>query len=302
LVFEAARPYEVVVVGNAGIDTSVYLDGPLDLRHETDYTENVDGVGQSGGYSARSFARLGHRTAFLGYIGDDPMGRYLVEEMVADGVDMDHVLIDPAGTNRSVNLMSRDGQRHSFFDGKSHMSVEPDIELWRPVLSGVRLIHFSIPNWARRLLPAARAAGAVISVDLQDVHDIADPYRSDFVAVADVLFLSSVHLCDPRGALDALHRPGRIVVCGMGARGCAVRSDDGYAEHGALSLPQPVLDSTGAGDALAAGTLSAHVLEGHSLDDAVHRGQLAARWCCSHRGSRSLIRSHELEALVNTTT
>jgi sugar/nucleoside kinase (ribokinase family) len=181
------------------------------------------------------------------------------------------------------------------------MTVVPDIEVWRPVLDGARLVHFSIPNWARRVLPAARAAGAVISVDLQDVDDIADPYRRDFVAAADVLFLSSVHLSDPRGALDALYRPGRVVVCGIGARGCAVRSDDGYAEHRAVSLPEPVLDSTGAGDALAAATLSAHILEGRALADAVHRGQLAARWCCSHRGSRSLITGHELDSLVNTT-
>ncbi len=277
------------MVGNAGVDTNVYLDGPLDLGHETSYTENLDGVGQSGGYGALSFARLGHRTEFLGYVGDDPLGRFLIEEMVATGVDMDHVLIDPAGTNRSVNLMSHDGRRHSFFDGKSHMAVEPDIEAWRPVLEGARLIHFSIPNWARRVLPVARAAGAVISVDLQDVRDVDDPYRCDFVAAADVLFVSSVHLPDPRSALDALHRPGRVVVCGRGARGCAVRCDEGYHEHGAVSLPEPVVDSTGAGDALAAGMLSAYVLEGRPLHEAVRRGQLAARWCCSRRGSRALV-------------
>ena len=45
--------FDVVVVGNAGIDTTVYLDDPIDLGRETDYAENVDGVGQSGGYAAR---------------------------------------------------------------------------------------------------------------------------------------------------------------------------------------------------------------------------------------------------------
>ena len=296
----AVAPFEVVVVGNAGVDTNVYLDGPLDLGHETDYTENRDGVGQAGGYSARSFARLNYSTAFLGYVGDDPLGRFLFDEMAADGVDMTRVLIDPAGTSRSINLMSPDGQRHSFFDGKSHMTLEPDVEAWEPVLAEARLVHFSIPNWARRLLPAAQAAGAVVSVDLQDVGDIADPYRSEFIAAADVLFLSSVHLSDVRSALEVLHRPGRIIVCGMGARGCAVRCDDGFREHGPVGLSEPVVDTTGAGDALAAGMLSALVLDGRSIDEAVHRGQLAARWCCAHRDSRALISRQELDALVNT--
>ena len=71
---QGRRPFDVVVVGNAGIDTNVHLGGPVDLDRETEYTENVDGVGQSGGYSARAFARLGHRTAFLGFVGADALG------------------------------------------------------------------------------------------------------------------------------------------------------------------------------------------------------------------------------------
>jgi sugar/nucleoside kinase (ribokinase family) len=182
------------------------------------------------------------------------------------------------------------------------MTIVPDVEAWQPVLTGATLVHFSIPNWARRLLPAARAEGAVVSVDIQDVRDLADPYLREFVDAADVLFLSSAHASDPRDALDTLHRPGRVTVCTMGARGCAVRSDDGYREHRAVSLPEPVIDTNGAGDSLAVGLRSAHVLDGRSLDEAVHRGQLAARCCCSVRGSRTLIRRQQLDELVATFT
>jgi sugar/nucleoside kinase (ribokinase family) len=296
-----ATPYEVVVVGNAGIDTIVYLGGPLDVGHETSYTENLDRVGQSGGYSALSFARLGYRTAFLGYVGDDALGRFLIEEMLATGVDMDHVLIDPAGTNRSVNLVSSDGRRHSFFDGKSHMRLVPDLEAWTPVFDGARLAHFSIPNWARLVLPIARAAHAVVSVDLQDATGIDDPYRRDFIDAADLLFLSSAHVPNPRNMLDGLHRPGRLIVCGRGANGCAVRSDDGYREYGPVSLRDPVIDTNGAGDSLAVGFLSSHVLEGRPLDEAIHRGQVAARWCCAALGSRRLITRGQLDALAGAT-
>jgi sugar/nucleoside kinase (ribokinase family) len=294
---EMVEPFDVVVVGNAGIDTNVHLAGSLELDRETQYTQNLDGVGQSGGYSARGFARLGHRTAFLGYVGDDAMGRFLVDELVADGVDMSSVAIDPAGTNRSVNLMSPHGRRHSFFDGKSHMTIEPDVAAWRPVFASVRLAHFSIPNWARRVLPSARDGGAIVSVDLQDVVDVDDAYRRDFVEAADVLFLSSAHLLDPRAALEALHRPGRLIVCGRGADGCAVRSDDGYREYGPVDLPEPVIDTNGAGDSLAVGFLTSYVLDGRSVPEAIHRGQLAARWCCTKRGSRDLITHGQLDAL-----
>jgi sugar/nucleoside kinase (ribokinase family) len=299
-VAKGAGAFDVVVVGNAGIDTTVHLAGPIQLDRETDYTLNVDGVGQAGGYSSRGFARLGHRTAFLGYVGADALGRHLTDTLRSDGVDVSHVLVDPAGTNRSVNLLSPDGRRHSFFDGKSHMTALPDVDAWRPVFDGVPLVHFSIPNWARQLLGVARAAGAVVSVDLQDLARVDDPYRHDFVEQADVIFLSATHLEDPAATVEALHRPGRLVVCGRGAAGCAVRSQDGYREHGPVDLPEPVVDTTGAGDSLAVGLLSSLVLEGRPLDEAVHRGQLAARWCCSVWGSERLITRPQLDALART--
>ncbi len=292
------QPYEVVVVGAAGIDTDAFLRGPIHLGQETEYPEILDTVGQSGGYSARGFARLGRRTAFLGHVGADPLGAFLTRELEADGVDMRHVQTDPAGTSRSVNLMNPDGSRHGFFDGKSHMTLQPDLERWHPVLAGVRLVHFSIPNWARHLLSPARDAGAVVSVDLQDVHDLDDPYRADFLAAADIVFLSGTHLPDPQAAVATLARPGRIVVCGLGSRGCAVGTDDGVQLIGPVDLPAPVTDTTGAGDSLAVGLLTALVLEGLPLPVAVRRGQLAARWCCTLRGtSRGLITATQLHEL-----
>ena len=79
-------------------------------------------------------------------------------------------------------------------------------------------------------------------------------------------------------------------------------SDDGSREHAAVDLPVPIVDTNGAGDSLAAAMLSALVLEGRSLDEAVHRGQLAARWCCSVRGSDRLITRDQFDTLVDTAT
>ena len=295
----AGEPYEVVVVGNAGIDTNVYLGAAVDLARETEYPEILDTVGQSGGYAARGFGRLGRRVAFLGTVGEDALGQLLLAELAADGVDVGYVQLDPAGTNRSVNLMAPDGRRHGFFDGKSHMTLEPDLDAWRPVLEHARLVHFSIPNWARRLLPLAREAGAVVSVDLQDVHDLADRYRADFLAAADVVFLSGAHLADPRSAVASLCRPGRAIVCGLGARGCAIGAGDGVTLVPAVDVDLPVVDTNGAGDSLAACLLTSYVLEGRALlPDSVRRGQLAARWCCSLRGtSRGLITAAQLDEL-----
>ena len=46
--------FDVVVVGNVGIDTNIYLPGAdIDFNVESNFTENLDTVGQAGAYAAQ---------------------------------------------------------------------------------------------------------------------------------------------------------------------------------------------------------------------------------------------------------
>ncbi|MBN1886688.1 MAG: carbohydrate kinase family protein [Thermoflexales bacterium] len=291
------KTFDVVVVGNVGIDTNVYGQ-TIDLSVESNFTEDLDYVGQAGGYASRGFAQLGKRTAFIGYVGDDPLGRWIRDEFARDGVDTTALFVDPAGTSRSVNLMYPDGRRKNFYDGKSHMTLQPDLALCRSVLSQARLAHFNIPNWARRLLPIARECGLTISCDIQDVVRLDDPYRRDFIQHADILFFSATNMDDPTAMIEACLelKPGQIVVVGMGARGCALGSAAGVRFFEPVDMAGAVIDTNGAGDGLAVGFLSSYVLEGYSPQDSVRRGQVAARYTCTQKASSSqLIRPAQLE-------
>jgi sugar/nucleoside kinase (ribokinase family) len=279
---------EVVVIGNAGVDTNVFLYGAdIDFSVEANFSDNRDTVGQAGGYSSRGYAALGHDVAFIGHVGDDANGRSVRATLAADGIDTRALFTDPAGTARSVNLMYRDGRRKNFYDGKGHMTLLPDAALCRDVLRGARLAHVHLANWARHLLPVARELGLVIACDLQDVVDPADPYRQDFIDAADILFFSAANHDDPKPLIDrfAAGQPERIIVVGMGARGCALGAGGAVRFFPPVALDAPVVDSNGAGDSLAVGFLSSHVLGGYGLEDAIRRGQIAARHACTLRGT-----------------
>ncbi len=295
-----AKPLDVVVVGNVGVDTCVYFSTPgIDFEVEANFTLNLDGIGQAGAYAARGYARLGARTGFIGHVGEDANGRWIREVLAGEGIDLRGLATDPAGTSRSVNLMYPDGRRKNFYDGKSHMTLAVDLEACRSLLQGVRLVHFNLANWARTLLPLAREAGALVACDLQDVVDPDDPYRQDFIQAADVLFFSAANHADPDPLIRRFlrGRPGRTVVCGMGARGCAVGIGRRVRRFPAVELPTPVVDTNGAGDSLAVGFLSSRILEGRSLEDAVLRGQIAARHACTLRcDSSGLISRRALDA------
>ncbi len=293
------KRFDVVVIGSVGIDTNVYLPGAnIDFDVEANFTENLDYVGQAGGYASRGYARLGKRTAFIGYVGDDYHGRFIREVFARDGIDSHALFIDPLGTSRSVNFMYQDGRRKNFYDGKGHMRLRPDLEICRAILTQATLAHFNIPNWARHLLPIARELGLTIACDLQDVVSIDDEYRRDFIQYADILFCSAVNYPDPTPLIKSFlsANPSQIIIVGMGAEGCALGTRDGVRLFPAVELATPVIDTNGAGDGLAVGFLSSYVLDGYSLVDSVWRGQIAARHTCALKASSSnLITMEELD-------
>jgi sugar/nucleoside kinase (ribokinase family) len=298
------KRFDVAVVGNVGIDTNVYIPGSdIDFDVESNFTENLDYVGQAGGYSSRGYAQLGKSTAFVGYVGDDYNGEFIRREFTRDGIDMTALSIDPQGTSRSINFMYRDGRRKNFYDGKDHMHLQPDLETCAAVLARAKLTHFHIPNWARHLLPMACDLGLTIACDIQDVVRPHDEYRKDYVEYADILFFSAVNRADPTPLIETFleAKPSQIVISGMGARGCAVGTQTGIEFFPPVEMTAPVIDTNGAGDGLAVGFLTSFVLDGYSLADSVLRGQIVARYTCTQKASSSsLITSAQLERFFET--
>jgi sugar/nucleoside kinase (ribokinase family) len=94
--------------------------------------------------------------------------------------------------------------------------------------------------------------------------------------------------------------PALIVVAGLGAQGAALGTRHGLELFPAVDMEAPVVDTNGAGDALAVGFLTSYVLHGYSLPDALLCGQIAARHTCTLRASSSdLITRSLLDATYN---
>ncbi|MBN2280295.1 MAG: carbohydrate kinase family protein [Candidatus Marinimicrobia bacterium] len=280
--------FDIVVVGNVGIDTNVYLEkAEIDFRVEANFTTNADYLGQAGGYGARGFASLGYRTAFIGYIGNDYHGEFIRRTFAKDGINTDGLFIDPAGTSRSINFIYPDGKRKNFYDGKSHMVLKPDLALCHQILKKTKLVHFNIPNWARYLLPMAKELNIPISVDLQDIVDPNDPYRQDFIQYADVIFFSNVNFDHPKIVMNTIENryQGKIIISGMGQQGCAFQKDNQIHYYNPIDFGGPVVDTNGAGDGLAVGFLSQYFLEKQTLESALKAAQIVARFTCSQKAT-----------------
>ncbi|TQS27079.1 carbohydrate kinase family protein [Microbispora sp. KK1-11] len=292
------HPFDVLVVGGAGVDTTVYVpELPLPYADTYAVPPVVDRIGNTGAGVALGCHALGLRVKFVDLIGDDPQGALIRDHLAARGVDFAHAPSE-AGTRRSVLLVGPDGRRLSLFDPRVVPGQRMPRDLYLPALRSARHVHVSIVDFARHVY-ADIPDGTTVSTDLHD-WDGENPHHEDFAYSSDVVFLSAAKLGGRHEeVMRAIAERGRasVVVCTAGAEGCHVLAEGKVRSFPAEPLPGPVADSNGAGDAFVSGFLYGR-LAGRPLEECVRLGAVAGAHACTSEGT------HEdpigLDALLGT--
>ncbi|MFC4120311.1 carbohydrate kinase family protein [Nonomuraea zeae] len=271
---------DILVLGGAGVDTTVYVpELPLPYKDTYHVPPVADRIGNTGAGVTLGCHALGLRVAFADLIGDDPQGA-LIRHALRD-VDCRWGRAE-AGTRRSVLLVGPDGRRTSFFDPKATPGERLARELYADVRP--RHVHVSITDFCRHVYPDLN--GTPVSSDLHDWDGVAD-YQKDFAYRSDLVFMSAAALADPAATMRGILGRGRAhtVVCTRGADGCLVLTrDSGLRAFPAAPLPGPVADSNGAGDAFVSGFLYG-TLHGRPLEECVRLGAIAGAHACTVAGT-----------------
>lgn len=104
---------KVICVGEMLVDIIARPVGPVAFQDDTCQVEDIRITsGGDANNNAINFAKLGHQVTYLGRIGCDDMGDYVVSLAKRAGVNMDHV-VRSKGTaqTRSLILVGADGHR-----------------------------------------------------------------------------------------------------------------------------------------------------------------------------------------------
>jgi ribokinase len=229
---------DVLAVGDLNPDLLVTGDvTPRFGQAEQDVGAHLT-LGGSAGIFAAGAARLGLRTAIAATIGDDDLGRATRAMLVARGVNVSLVAVDPdRRTGLSINLQ-RDDDRAILTD----RGAIPGLGVAAAVAAverGVRHVHlaslFLIPALAAEggaLLAAAKRAGATASVDtnfdpsgefaapewLHDA-DVLMPNETEALALAGAAGERGEAATRSLAAARDLAARGALVVVKLGARG-----------------------------------------------------------------------------------
>ena len=289
-----AKPdFDVLVVGEINPDIVVSDPDPVPVFGEV---ERIVGsiritVGSSSTIFACGGARLGLRVAFVGVVGADVFGRFMLDEMMGRGIDISSCTIDPSRPTGATVILTSGKDRAIVTAigaiGALDVDAIPDSLIGR-----ARHLHsggFYLQVRSRDRLPtffaAARERGLTTSfdtnwdptgrwdggvVEMIKASDVFFPNATEALRIARVDDVEeAARVLATKGSIGRADR-GPIVAVKLGADGAlACRADGPIIRVPALTVDP--IDTTGAGDSFNAGFLRAW-LDGGDLRDSLELG------------------------------
>jgi fructokinase len=266
------------------------------------YDAMPPGTESSGGSAANTCAvaaSLGARVAYLGKVADDELGEVFRHDITAAGVHFPSAALQGgAPTARCLILVTPDGQRTmNTFLGACVAFGEHDVDTDLVAASAVTYLEgylFDPPAAQaafRTAAKAARQAGRRVALSLSDAFCV-DRHRAafrDLLADVDILFANETEICslyeanDFAGAAEAARADVALAALTRSGDGSVILRG-GETVHVAAEATK-VVDTTGAGDAYAAGFLAGFTA-GRDLAQCGRIASLAAAEVISHYGAR----------------
>ncbi|PSP93310.1 sugar kinase [Halobacteriales archaeon QS_4_62_28] len=281
----------VLCAGHVNWDVTLRVDRLPEPDGEARITEQC----QSGGGSASNvsivLSGLDVSTALLGSIGTDEDGLLARRELETAGVEtalvetsgqtaVKYLVVDEGG---EVMVLGNDGANEAFGPG--------DID--EETLAAVEQLHLTSQDPAMAGALAERATAVDCTVSFDPGRRLDERDYGSVLEHTDVLFVNDreAEMAAEAGLLGGV---GRVVVK-HGAGGAEVRTANGTAEHAGFAV-DPV-DTTGAGDAFAAGFIAASFTGSNEYALAVGNacGALATRTT----GARLHTEWRDIEALLD---
>ncbi|WP_318310782.1 carbohydrate kinase family protein [Flagellimonas crocea] len=255
---------KVYCIGEVLIDFVAERQGS-DLSKANEFTKKAGGAPAN---VACAIAKLGGNGIFIGCVGDDPFGKFLLETLKNEGVDVSLVQLSHTFTTLAFVSLSEDGERDFVFSrgADKELTYNPDL---RKNLGG-NILHLGA---ATALLggPLEKTYSKYLFDGLtKEMFICFDPnYRSDLWKEDEETFIKKCmpyvqksHLCkfsqeeaqlisgkeDLHEACDALHKVGtKIITVTLGKEGTLLSMNGNKKVIPSVKV-NPV-DTTGAGDA-----------------------------------------------------
>jgi ribokinase len=288
--------FDVVALGHILLDLRFCVDVFAAPDRESAIKSQSHGVGGSAANVAIGVRRLGGMSAVIGKIGFDDFGKSALEDLAREGVDISNVRIDALGgkTGFTLVIIDSSGQIIMYGDKGVADALTPE-EVNAKVLRESEHLHIASLriDTASAIARMAKELGVKISWDPgRRQACLGMEALRPVVRYADIILPNEAEARAMTGAETLeeasevlLGEGAELVVIKRGSRGAYVASKNEIFEVPAYR-PGAVVDTTGAGDAFAAGLIMG--LEKFELKEAVRFATIVAGLKVMRLGSHEI--------------
>jgi sugar/nucleoside kinase (ribokinase family) len=283
------KPFHVVGLGLNAVDDLCVVP------HFPEFNTKVKMISlerQGGGQVATAMvalARWGLRVRYIGKVGGDELGRFSLESIRSEGVDVSHVTVEKDAKNQYAFIIidARSGERTIIWDRDPRLMYRPG-ELSREAVCSGSILHLDGHDvWATlQALDWAREEGIPTVIDMDKVEEGTE----EMVSKVDFLISSSsfpskfTGISDPERALLAIaQRTSGFVAMTLGREGCLAITPKGPLYCPGFQVN--AVDTTGAGDVFHAGFIFG-LLAGWELERILEFANAVAAIKCTRLGGR----------------
>jgi len=233
--------------------------------------------------AAVQVAKLGLKSAFAGYLGNDLYGDKHYQELIYDGVTVDWLARGDSPTPLSAILVKPDGKRALINYKGDTKALSKDAIDFSQINPKVILFDGHEPHISVPLARQAKGQGIPTVLDAGSVHEgtLALMPLADHLVCSEK-FAQQLH-GDIEAALNKLADIAPNVVITLGENGLIWRRGK---ERGALpAFSIKAVDSTGAGDAFH-GAYATALAQGMAWIETLAYASAAGALCCAKAGAR----------------
>lgn len=279
----------ILVSGLINLETTLRIEdfplayNPVNYRFGG-VRSTVSGVGYN---IAKALTTLGETVPFLSMVGRDPVGELVLHRAQAEHLESRYLLRLVEETSQSVIIYDATGRRQIHVDLKDIQETPYPLVHFESAAAQCDTAVLCNINFSRPLLGAAQARGMRIATDVHEISSLEDSYNTDFMAAANILFMSNGSLPLPeREWIQAVYeRFGtEVIVIGMGGQGAMLRYKGQIQQVPAVQV-RPIVNTIGAGDSLFSAFVHLHTQRGYEPLAALQRAVVFAGYKIGARGA-----------------
>jgi sulfofructose kinase len=291
----AAKDFDAVGFGLNAVDHLIVVPAYPAFDTKVRFLEYERSAGGQTASTMVSLQRLGLSTAYAGRFGSDDDGQFGLRAIQSEGVNLEFAETIEGADNQVAFIIidSGSGERTIIWDRDERLSYRPE-EVPLPLTERGRVLHLDAhdPPACAAMARAARAAGAIITADIDNVYQGVE----ELLPLIDVLITSTEfpHRLlgikeHHEGILELKTRFGcPIVGVTLGSDGAVIYCEGEFITSKAFAVPGGCRDTTGAGDAFHAGFIYG-MLRGDELENCMKLGNAVAALKCRRLGARAAL-------------